>query len=373
MNKKIIKITHFIIIICAFLCCNDKDAFYFKGEIRYFDDSQAIAKIVTSKSVPLDGIQSGMIATYDSLLICWHPDYSDHFFYIINLDTGNELGFFCEKGQGPKEAISVNCIFQLFKKGSDICTFLWAYNENRLFLWNISQSIEKKMTVYDAIISYDKNRYFMLFYQPDDPEGILFVNRPSDIINREEATTPFYEKRSIYTGTVLQAYPIYKRPSVKNRDSGITDFFLYTWDVIKPDGTKIVQVMRRLPQINILDTSSGEIVGFRRQNSPDFSLLETCNDTKTLNEYYNCVHADDNFIYATYWGKERWVDRVGVEMPLINIIHVFDWSGKLLYELETDRSYFRSIWLDQVRNRLYTIDVNTDEVYYIDLDELNLQ
>jgi hypothetical protein len=225
------------------------------------------------------------------------------------------------------------------------------------------------MTVYDTIVPYDKNRYFFLFYQPED---ILLVNRPSDILNREEVTTPFYEKRSVYTKEVLRDYPVYKKKSVKNRDAGLLEHFFYTWDAIKPDGTKIVQAMRDLPQINIIDTRTGKVTGFRMQNGLDFSQLESSIDIRSKHIYYNCVHADDNFIYATYWGKEPWVDRIGVEMPLLNTIHVFDWNGKLLYELITDRPFFRSIWLDQVRNRLYTIDVNTDDVYYLDLDKLNL-
>ena len=65
-----------------------------------------------------------MIAVYDSLLICWSPNYPNHFFNIFNVDTGEEIGSFCEKGQGSEEAISVNCIMQLFKKGDDIMTAL---------------------------------------------------------------------------------------------------------------------------------------------------------------------------------------------------------------------------------------------------------
>ncbi|MDR1102704.1 MAG: TolB-like 6-bladed beta-propeller domain-containing protein, partial [Tannerella sp.] len=191
-------------------------------------------------------------------------------------------------------------------------------------------------------------------------------------LNRNEATTPFYEKRSVYTKEVIRNYPVYKETSMKNRDASMLESFFYTWDVIKPDGAKIVQVMNSLPQINILDLHTGEVTGFRMQNGPGFSLLESSPDIKSKTIYYNCVHADDNFIYATYWGKEQWVDRRGVDMPLLNTIHVFDWNGKLLYELITDRPFFRSIWIDQIRNRLYTIDVNTDEVYYLDLDELNL-
>jgi hypothetical protein len=360
----------FTVILGIFACCNkNKDVEYFNGEICYFDNSSKIVKHVTAKAVPLDNIQSGQIAVYDSLLICWHPNYPNHFFYIINLDSGNEIGFFCEKGQGSREALSVNCIYQIFRKGNDICTFLWAYNESRLFLWNISQSVEQGMTVYDTIIPYDKNRYFFLFYQPED---ILFVNRPSDILNREEATTPFYEKRSVSTKEIIRDYPVYKEKLMKNRDASILEFFFYTWDVIKPDGTKIVQVMRSLPQINILDTHTGEVAGFRMRNGPGFSILESSPDIKLTNNYYNCVHADDNFIYATYWGKEPWSGRIGDDLPFLNTIHVFDWNGKLLYELITDRPFFRSIWLDQVRNRLYTIDVSTDEVYYLDIGELNL-
>ncbi|MDR1913078.1 MAG: TolB-like 6-bladed beta-propeller domain-containing protein [Clostridiales bacterium] len=370
MDRKIIYSTFFIVILGVFACCNkSKDGYYFNGDIRYIDNSSKIVKNVTSKSVHLDGIQSGMIAVYDSLFICWHPNFPNHFFNIINLDSGKEIGFFCEKGQGSHEATSVNCIYQIFKKGNDICTYLWAYNESRLFLWNISQSIEQGTTVYDTIISYDKNRYFFLFYQAEDR---LFINRPSDILSREEATTPYYEKRSIVTNAVIQDYPIYKKKSVINRDASMLESFFYTWDVIKPDATKIAQAMRHFPQINILDIHTGKVVGFRMKNGPDFSLLESITDVNPKNNYYNCVQADDHFIYATYWGKEQWIDRVGVEMPLLNTIHVFDWNGKLLYELITDRPFFRSIWLDQIRNRLYTIDINTDEVYYLDLSMLNL-
>ena len=371
MNKKIINITIFIILISIFVCCrSNKDKDIFNGDIQYFNDGHKVIKNVTSNTVSMnDGLPTGMIAIYDSLLICWNPNRGS-FFNIINLDTGVEIGSFCEKGQGPQEASSVNCIYQLFKKEEDICTYLWAYNQSRLFLWNINQSVEKGMTVYDTIFSYDKNRYFFLFYQPED---ILFVNRPSEIFNREEATTPFYEKRTLYTKEVIRDYRIYKKSSLRKRDASELERSFYTWDVIKMDGSKIAQAMRHLPQINIIDTNTGNVVGYRLKNSPGFSFLDTDRAIKSMNNvyYYNSIQADNNYIYATYWGKEMGSGRIGDELPFFDIIHVFDWSGKHLYELITDRSFFR-IWLDQVRNRLYTINPNTDEVYYLDLNELNL-
>lgn len=366
---KITNIAFFIIILSVFVCCNEgenKDSYYYNGDIQYFDDNSMTVKNVKSKLVSLNGAYSGLVTAYDTLLICRSFELPNHFFNVFNVDTGEEIGSFCEKGQGPREAISVGSVFQLFKKGNDIVTLLYASNEGRLFFWNISQSVRKGKTVYDTIVPYDNDRIFFPFYQSED---ILFAYKPSDMLNKEEATTPFYEKRTIYSNELLRDYPIYKQLSVRNSIAPSLDFFFYTWDAIKPDGSKIVQVMRHLPQINILDTKTGEIVGYRMKNGPDFSLLET--DMKRKNEYYLCVHADDNYIYAVYWGKEPWNGSLGVELPLFNTIHVFDWNGKPLCKLVTDRSFF-TVWSDPVRKRLYTINMNTDEVYYLDLDELNL-
>lgn len=364
---KIINITITIAFLVIFIGCSKKDNNqYFNGDIQYFDKSSTITKNVESKSVPLNDLHTGIIAVYDSLLICWSPDHPDHFFNIFNVDTGGEIGSFCGKGQGQDKAVSVNTIMQLFKKGNDIMTLLYASNEGKLFLWNISQSVKKGTTVYDTIVPYNNNRIFFSFYQPGD---ILLAYKPAEYLNNNEVSTPYYEKRTIYTNELIQDYPIYKIKSVQNTNGNIStpiDFFFYTWDAMKPDGSKIIQVMRHLPQINILDTHTGDVVGYRIKDGPDFSLLET--NMESMNIYYNCVHADDNFIYATYWGKEPWDDHLGVELPFFNTIHVFDWDGKLLYELITDQPFFR-VWSDPIRNRLYTINMNNDEVYYINLNE----
>jgi hypothetical protein len=212
MDRKIIHITFFTVILGVFVCCTkNKDDYYFNGDIRYIDSSSKIVKNVTCKSIQLDGIQSGMIAVYDSLLICWQPNFPNHFFNIINLDSGKDIGFFCEKGQGPKEAVSVNCIFQFFKKGNDLITLLDS-NEGKLFFWNISQSIEKGTTVYDTIIPYS-NHIFFHFYKSEDT---LFAFKSSDFLNLEEVSTPFYEKRTIYSNELIRNYPIYKKSSVRN-------------------------------------------------------------------------------------------------------------------------------------------------------------
>lgn len=317
----------------------------------------------------MEGNNHGLIAVYDSLLICWNPKLPNHFFNIFNLETGKEIGSFIPKGQGPQEVVSVNCIFQFLTKGNDITTLLNDPYENKSLIWNISQSIRKGETMLDTIMPFtrkgeNQNRSYNFLFTLS--ENTLFAYSQSDFLSEHEVTTPLYEKRNLYTDELLQEYPIYKKKSVSNTKIS-PNFFFYSWDAIKPDGSKIVQAMSKLPQINIIDIQTGDITSYRLPESPNFSFIEK--STPLKNEYYNCVQADDRFIYATYWGKEQWGTDIDDKIPDFHTIHVFDWKGKLVYELQTDRIFFR-IWLDPIKNRLYTQNHDTDEVYYIDLNEL---
>lgn len=85
-----------------------------------------------------------------------------------------------------------------------------------------------------------------------------------------------------------------------------------------------------------------------------------------IDSYYIRAQADDNYIYASYWGRGRWEIN---EIPFINTIHIFDWHGNLVQKITTDRT-IGEMALDRVRNRLYTMDAGTAEVFYLELDGL---
>ncbi len=337
----------------------------FNGEIHYVNDESAVSRNVVSQQVLLDGIYTGMIAVHDSLLVCWEPSYQSHFVNLFNIDTGKEIGLFCPQGQGPNEFSNTNPVYQFFKKGDDLMS-LFDGNLRSLFFWNITKSIQTKTTVYDTIM-YDKGGLGLFFYYL--PDGALLNVISSKFTDDRNATTPYCERRSLYTEEGTQLFPIYKSESVSNKSaSNPVGRFFNTWDALKPDGTKLVQAMSYLPQLNIIDTNTGQVVGYRLEDGTDYSLVQT--DMKNLKRYYLSVQADDKYIYAAYWGKESWGSNPGNSIPKFDQIYVFDWSGNLLYKLKTDRSYY-IIWLDTVRNRLYTRDWNTDEIYYLDLNELD--
>ena len=285
---------------------------------------------------------------------------------VNNINTGEEIGTFCNKGGGPEEAAAFGPIFQFFKKGNDLKTLLFAPHEGKLFIWNITQSITQGSTIIDKVIPYTwRNEnggacYNEMYLQNNN---ILLARVDPFPINDADATLLFYQKRTLDTNKALKNYAIYKQ-TIKNREAPIIpeDFFASA-DAFKPDGTKIVQVMGHLPQLNILDFETGQVVGYRMEGGDDFSVFQ---GKKNIKNYYVEVQADDNYIYALYWGRDRW----GMyEIPCVNTIHVFDWYGRLVQKLETDYDIDK-MFLDTVRNRLYVTRPKSDDVYYLDLDEV---
>ena len=358
-------IVHLLLLNVFFCCHKNADNTYFLGDIKYIED---VAKEihVTLKEVPLNGANYGIIAVYDSLMIFWNPKLQYMFFNIFNLDTGKEIGSFCGKGGGPNEMFGVSPIYQFFEENNDLKTLIFAANENKIFIWNISQSIKCGFTVIDTIIPYNsKNEYGVvaynyMFYKNGDS---LFTHTPTFALNEEEASLSYYQKRTLYSDTLLQKYNIYKKSVRNGKATMIPEFFFASNDAIKPDGSKIAQAMGYLSQINILDTNTGDIIGYRMKNTPDFSFFET---RMTLRKtYYTRIQASNKYIYAPYWGKEPLGLR---EIPLINNIHVFNWNGKLLYKFIVDFSV-GEIWLDEIRNRLYITNNILDDVFYLDLNE----
>ena len=135
-------------------CHENDDTAYFNGKIQTIEDSIKDTKKATLKILPLDGANFGWLSTYDSLMFFMNPKLPDRFYNIFNIDTGKEIGTFCYRGSGPGEVAALGPIFHFFKEKGDLKTLLFAPNEEKLFIWNITQSIKRDTTVMDKQISY---------------------------------------------------------------------------------------------------------------------------------------------------------------------------------------------------------------------------
>lgn len=369
---KTFKITTFFMSLFFIFACDgeNKDADYLNGEIVFINKDSIKVRDVTSKTIHLKNSGYGMFSVYDSCMIFWSNKYPGHFYSIYNIDTEEELGYFCNKGRGHHEFSSIGPIFQFFKTGNELKTTICDFNKQKIFFWNISQSVLNRTTIYDTVIPYGdlslaKNSIVdNLFYLPDD----TFLAKIESLYLVEGDTPLPYYKQWGMPDKAINDYHVYKRIEMNDihSDCPLKDR-VYSLDAVKPDGSKIVQAMRLVPQINIIDTKTGKITFYRVSKVSRASLFDSQWDDGRV--YYNSVQADDNYIYATYWGEKQWDASLGTKCPFIHIIHVFNWSGELLYEMKTDRVFFR-IALDPIRNRLYTSNLDTDEMYYIDLSKL---
>lgn len=338
----------------------------FNGEIHQLDDSRTVCMNVSAKLLNLEGDYTGMIAVYDSILVCWDTNYKDYFLNLFHIDKGEEIGYFCPKGHGPEEFSNINPVYQFFQMDGNIMTMFHG-DSHALAFWNLTKSLQTGKTVYDTIINGYRDLGLFFFYLPN--KNLVSV-KSAEYTEKHSATMPYCERFSLFSSVESQKIPIYQTEMVtgESADQPVGRFF-HTWDAVKPDGTKLVQAMSFLPQLNIIDLESGRVTGYRMKESPDYSLIKT--DMKNLKRYYTSIQADNQYIYATYFGEGSWMGKQGTALPKFDEIHVFDWNGNLLYKFKTDRSFF-IIWLDSVRHRLYSRDWNTDEIYYIELKDLGL-
>ena len=143
-----------LLIVC--ISCSEKydDNKYFNGDIRKIEDNSGVVRKIALKSVVLNGPNYGYIAVYDSLMFFLNSKLPNHFYNIFNINTGEEIGNFCNRGGGPEESAAFGPISQFFKVGNELKTLLFAPHEERLVIWNITQSIIQGTTIIDKIIPY---------------------------------------------------------------------------------------------------------------------------------------------------------------------------------------------------------------------------
>lgn len=350
-------------------CRTTDDSFYFSGEIKQIQDKAESETYVELTPVPLDGSNHGVFAVYDSLIFFMNPKLPDNFFHVFNVDIGDEIGSFYNKGQGPKEYTVLSPITHFHKEGDEVKAVLFAPHQNKLIDWNITNTFTNSNTLVDSIIPYiwqeqNNEAIYQSIYRLRKDTLLLYVEHGN--YSPGERYLPFYQTRTLSSNKKIKDYPIYNE-AIQNPEEYSNPAYLFNNnDALKPDGTKIVQVMTYIPQLNFLDLATGEVAGFRMKGSHSFSAFE--NQDKTIKTYYGAAEADDDYIYATYIGGKTWGAK---EVPIVNTIHVFDWSGNLVRKIVTDKSA-HMIRLDRARNRLYTMDISTDGVFYIELDNLLL-
>lgn len=311
--------------------------------------------------IKCDEIYSEYIAVYDSLIISSCPNAQDYFFYVADLNNNKLLGSFMKKGQGPKEYLSLAPIRRIEKKGDDICALTYEPTRRELLEWNISESIA---TGKDSVVSLG------FYEEPGDGlsltyNGIYMIGNNKYIgylqgyflKNKNIQDLPKYWILKGEKAVPEEEISFVKR-KIENDQSIIAPHSLFAsvWS-INPDNSKIVNAMKWLEQINIMDIKTGNSDSYRVKGSPGEGIFKTRMEDSKLQ--YEDVVCNQNSIYALYIGSEPSKYEKGMDGQWI---HEYDWNGDFIAKYHLQNPIV-SLWLDSSSGILYGYDASDDALY----------
>lgn len=355
--------------------CDSKlsDKEYFNGPITAVKDIGNIVPL-EGESIPLpeSGFCNGSLYVHDSLLVFYNPKIPTSFYSVFDVKAGEYLGEYIKKGRGPLEVSGGAPIYETFVDNGDLKSLVWTPNQNRIMVWNITESVGQNTSVFDSIIPYKcgdlrKMKPYSNIYRISENRILAYILPWSSDPTTKAATVPYYQERTLYTDQPVKDYDIFLKPIFIKEYPDMQEQIFRSEDCIKPDGSKIAQGMCYLDQINIIDLQSGKVEGFRIEGSPDFTLF--AKDLSKCKKYYLNCQADYNYIYALYAGNPMYPED-GI-FKQSHMLHIFDWEGRFVAKCDLGQPV-DYLGLDRVNNILYAMDSRAEKLFAYDLAKVSL-
>lgn len=357
-----IALVSFLFII--FTGCASKQ--YFVEELRGFNyvDNEYLSKCVVSN---IDSVHSEYFAVVDSMVIFYGCNAKDFSYQVFSMNTGKKIGDFCPIGHGNDEFVAVSPITQIFKEENEHKTILFAPNESKFVKWNITRSIALRTTCYEDVVTHSWRQespvaYSKVYYIGYDTILTYFPSvhiSEGDKITQQKYTVRTYsENKRIADISTFSA--------VDNREGTkiLPENFLSLSSCIKPDGSKFVEALAFLPQINIVDIKSNSVDGFLMEGYDDYAVFET--DLSNARIYYADIQATDNHIFALWYGHSAFGNNYPYEC---NVIHVYDWNGDMNGVIKLEHGVNR-IFIDTHSQNLFCSNADKKEIFCYDISNI---
>jgi hypothetical protein len=339
----------FIFFTVLVFSCKEKEKI-FNGDVVIVS-SPYLARPLEGVELKLDGIYTGALSAYDSLIYFSSGLFPDYMTYVFNTKTGKHISSVARRGQGPDEFVGLTAAAQHYVDSS-ICMWFFDYNKKECLLIDmINNSIKKRFSISKLKNerAFPFGRVFIL-----NDSLLLAFNQGDDMYDDGILKSPSYHIFNYLTNEEVVKYEIYN--SFRYNKRLMPPMCLYSQDRMKSDRTKIAMGLYYLRQINIMDIETGKITGYRVKNTPDFDILKE-NSAFEYVTYYLWTCVDDDYIFALLSNNDE----------TSTVIDVFDWNGNFKKELVLDKGIidFTSIGLDPVNKCLYIItDGEEEEVVY---------
>lgn len=355
-------------IFCAIIALTScKDNGYFNGELKKIDCNKIEKLTIAPKGESIESL-SPFFAVHDTLLFFSSPNIGEEIYKIYHVENMKYIGGFYKRGHGNGEYIAMSIANFFYTEDNELKTLLYAPNEEKMIVWNITKSILSGKTISESVADYgikDKIASYSK-YVPLAKDTILTYTSGRYLSSSDEITLPTYHVRTLSTNKGVYELNVFKN-AINNKSSTVMpERFFSTSFCIKPDRTKFAEAMFRLPQINIVDIKKKEIKGFIMENGEDFSIFKT--DMTDARYYYHRIQSNDNYIFALWCGKTSEENKKYVECKEL---HVFDWEGNLLKKVVLTVPV-GNIHLDLANNIIYSLNPANDRIYLYHISDMNL-
>lgn len=352
----------FFVSISHFSCVSDQN---FQGHLQtYIDNAEEIN--IPYSTIDMNGTYSPYVNVLDSIAIFYRTKEGKAF-ESVQLSTHEKTLFFCSLGHGHEEYTVLSPITQIYEDMNDMKTVLFAPNESKLLIWNISESIRKDSTIYESVIPYSwKDKFPVAFINQVmiGRDSILLCFPTLRISSDNQLTTRNYQIRTLKSNEFIREIKIFDHPIENKTSRVLAENFLGGYFSLKPDKSMFVEVMTWLPQINIVDIKTGNITGHRMKDTQEEDVFLTNMENALC--CYTRVASDNNFIYALWSGTPRKELHTALGY---NIIHVFNWEGKLVKKLRIENP-INELILDSMNGNLYGWNVDKQRLYKYNLTSL---
>ena len=335
------------------------------AEQEFFIDALSEVKSLPAVQLTLnEGTASSsmlqMSYIVDSLIISINNRGQEYTYNISNIHTDQLLGFYGRRGRSFNEMLDCLPVMDTYRnKNNELCSDIFSIGGGRLFIWNISRSLNSASDCYDGIVKLynDEDRYaFLSLYHRDDT-SVVVKNSMQTASEEIIAEVPRYEIYDLRSGDLVRNYNIFKRVNVKTDDPVYTSkSFFGNFDCIKPDRTKLAFGMGYMPVYGILDLETGRFNGFKIEKLKHFS-------TSVRNWHFCNLVADDSRIYALYYGND--ISEPHTERKT-STLFVIDWGGNITARYDLGK-YFTELKLSD--SILYFIRSGED-IHSIDVTDL---
>jgi len=363
MKKGTVIVLLFILVTWGFTSC-DKQSPYLNGVVKVVS-MPATTDTLKGRVVELEDIVTGLMAAYDDHLLFFSSKVGDYYIHDYRATDGVKLGAFCRKGGGPDEVQYLSPSKHVFKDDQGIN--LWfEVNRKTMKVLHLTTSLAEQRTVFDTVqYELDKGKrrgyYYLYFFKHEEGRYLVknqAVEKSMADIEYEPGAFHLYNSQ---TNERLKTFILFKKPLINTNNGELfvtKEAYFGSCDALKPDGSKVAMAMLHMGQLNIMDTETGEIKGYRVKGTPDFDYMKE--HVSKLVLYHRYIAVDDENIYVSYCDQLAGDGR----RPLSShYVHVFTWKGDFVRRIYFEEP-FLNMTVDPITHKLYTYDTYDRVVQY---------